>query len=51
MIPTQETELTPDQSLSVLRTIENLEELDDVNNVFHTLKMTDEVLATLESEA
>lgn len=51
MIPTQETELTTDQTLSVLRTIENLEELDDVNNVFHTMKITDEVLAALESEA
>jgi len=49
MIPTQETELTNDQTMSVLRTIESLEELDDVNNVFHTLKISDEVMAALES--
>lgn len=50
MIPTQETELSVDQSLTVLRTVESLEELDDVQNVFHTLKVSDEVMAALESE-
>lgn len=50
MIPTQETELTVEQTLSVLRTVDSLEELDDVQNVYHTLKISDEVMAALESE-
>jgi YebC/PmpR family DNA-binding regulatory protein len=50
MIPTQEVELESDKALGVLKTIESLEELDDVQDVFHNLKMTDEVIAALEAE-
>lgn len=47
-IPNNETELETDQSIQVLRLIENLEELDDVQSVFSTLSISDEVLAQLE---
>jgi YebC/PmpR family DNA-binding regulatory protein len=50
MIAKQDLELPVDQTLSVLRTIESLEELDDIANVFHNLKISDEALATLEAE-
>jgi YebC/PmpR family DNA-binding regulatory protein len=50
MIPTQETELPVDHTLSVLRMIDTIEELDDVHNVFHTMKLSEEALAALESE-
>ena len=50
MIAKQDLELPVDQTLSVLRVIESLEELDDVQSVFHNLKISDEALATLEAE-
>jgi YebC/PmpR family DNA-binding regulatory protein len=49
MIAKQDLELPVDQTLSVLRVIENLEELDDIANVFHNLKLSDEALAALEA--
>jgi YebC/PmpR family DNA-binding regulatory protein len=50
MIAKQDLELPVDQTLSVLRAIESLEELDDVQSVFHNLKISDEALAALEAE-
>jgi YebC/PmpR family DNA-binding regulatory protein len=50
MIAKQDLELPVDQTLSVLRTIESLEELDDVQSVFHNLKISDEALTALEAE-
>jgi YebC/PmpR family DNA-binding regulatory protein len=50
MISKQDMELPVDQTLSVLRMIESLEELDDVANVFHNLKISDEALVALEAE-
>ena len=49
-IPTSEVELNVDQTLSVLRMIETMEELDDVHNIFHNMKISDEAMAALESE-
>jgi len=49
-IPTTEVELNVEQTMSVLRMIETMEELDDVQNIFHNMKITDEVMAVLESE-
>ena len=49
MIAKQDLELPVDQTLSVLKTIESLEELDDIQNVFHNLKISDEALAALEA--
>ncbi len=50
MIAKQDLELPVDQTLSVLRAIESLEELDDVQSVFHNLKISEEALAALEAE-
>jgi YebC/PmpR family DNA-binding regulatory protein len=50
MIAKQDMELPVEHTLSVLRTIESLEELDDIQNVFHNLKISDEALAALEAE-
>ena len=49
MTPKQELELPVDQTLQVMKLIEALEEMDDVQNVFSNLKVSDEALATLEA--
>jgi YebC/PmpR family DNA-binding regulatory protein len=49
MFPNQEIELGVQETLQVMRTIENLEELDDVLNVFSNLKLTEEAMAALEA--
>ncbi len=49
MDPKQEIALEPDQAAQVLRVIDNLEELDDVQNVYSNLSITDEVLAKYEA--
>jgi len=48
MLPKNEIELEPDATIQVMRTIENLEELDDVQEVFSNLTITDEAIAKLE---
>lgn len=48
-IPNNETELSDDETLQVLRLIESLEELDDVQNVYSTLSITDSAMARLEA--
>ncbi len=50
MIAKQDMELDKDATLTVLKAIETLEELDDVQNVYHNLKISDEALAALEVE-
>lgn len=47
-VPNNEVELDTDASLQVLRVVDALEELDDVQSVFSTLSISDEVLAQLE---
>jgi YebC/PmpR family DNA-binding regulatory protein len=49
MVPNQEAELEVDQTLQVMRTIEMLEELDDVQNVYSNLHISDEAMAAMES--
>jgi YebC/PmpR family DNA-binding regulatory protein len=49
LIAKQELELPVDAALSVLRLIETVEELDDVQDVFHNVKLTEEALAALEA--
>jgi YebC/PmpR family DNA-binding regulatory protein len=51
MLPTQEMELDVDQTLSVMKTIDALEELDDVQNVFSNLHISEEAMAALEDAA
>jgi YebC/PmpR family DNA-binding regulatory protein len=49
MVPTNEIDLDPTDTAQVLRVIESLEELDDVQNVYSNLHITDEALAQLEA--
>jgi YebC/PmpR family DNA-binding regulatory protein len=49
-IAKQDLELDVDGTLSVLRVVEAMEDMDDVQNVFHNLKISDEALAALEAE-
>jgi len=50
MLPNQEMELGVEETLSVVRVIDALEELDDVQNVFSNLHISEEAVAALESE-
>lgn len=50
MIPNQAVDLGVEETLQVLRTIEALEELDDVQNVFSTMNISQEALVALEAE-
>jgi YebC/PmpR family DNA-binding regulatory protein len=49
MLPKQEMELDPEDTIQVLKALENIEELDDVQNVYSNLKVSDEALAALEA--
>jgi len=49
MAPTAPIELTAEQTLQVMRLIESLEELDDIRQVYSTLKITDAAVAMLEA--
>jgi YebC/PmpR family DNA-binding regulatory protein len=49
MLPTQEVELPLDDTLQVMRAIEGVEELDDVQNVYSNLHISEEALQALES--
>jgi YebC/PmpR family DNA-binding regulatory protein len=48
MAATNEIELEDDQVLQILKLVEALEELDDVQNVYHNLKVPDSIWAQLE---
>ena len=50
MIPTTPTEVDPKDAAKVMRLVDKLEELEDLQNVYHTMDMTDEVIAALEQE-
>jgi YebC/PmpR family DNA-binding regulatory protein len=50
MIPNQEIELNVSDTLQVIRAIENIEELDDVQDVYSNLKISDEAMAAMEAE-
>jgi YebC/PmpR family DNA-binding regulatory protein len=49
MIPVNETELDDDDTVQILKMIEALEELDDVQNVFSTMSISDSAMAQLEA--
>jgi YebC/PmpR family DNA-binding regulatory protein len=49
MLPKQELELNVDQTVQVMRSLEGIEELDDVQNVFSNLKVSEEAVAALEA--
>lgn len=48
MIPNNEIELNVDDTMQVLKVIETLEELDDVQNVYSNMTIPDEVMAQLQ---
>ena len=50
LIPKNEIELEPNATIQVMRTIEVLEDLDDVQQVFSNLTITEEAIARLEEE-
>ena len=50
MVPKQEMELDVSETLQVMRVIEDLEEMDDVQTVYSNLKMSEEALMALEAE-
>jgi YebC/PmpR family DNA-binding regulatory protein len=50
MLPSQEIELNLDDTLQVMRTIEGVEDLDDVQNVYSNLHISEEAMASLESD-
>ena len=49
MSPKQEMELNAEDTVQVLRALETIEDLDDVQNVYSNLKVSDEALAALEA--
>lgn len=49
MIPTNEIELEVDETLQVMRLIEALEELDDVQEIFSNLHLSEDAVAQFES--
>lgn len=49
-IPLNTIELPVDQGLKILKLIDKFEEDDDVQNVYHTLDVTDELIESLEEE-
>jgi transcriptional/translational regulatory protein YebC/TACO1 len=49
MEPNQRIELAPEEAAQVMKLIEQLEELDDVQNVYSNLEITDAALAALET--
>ncbi len=49
MVPTTQSQLSPEDTKQVLGVIEALEELDDVQQVYSNLEITDEMLANMEA--
>ncbi len=49
MLPKQELELSVDHTVQVMRALDSIEELDDVQNVFSNLKVSEEAVAALEA--
>jgi YebC/PmpR family DNA-binding regulatory protein len=49
MLPKQEIELEVDKTLQVMKALESIEEMDDVQNVFSNLKVSEQALSALET--
>ncbi len=49
-VPTTPTQVSPADAKKVQRLVDRLEDLEDVQNVYSTMDMTDEVIAALEEE-
>jgi YebC/PmpR family DNA-binding regulatory protein len=48
-MPKQEMNLDVEQSLKVMKTVENLEELDDVQNIYSNLNISEEAIQAMEN--
>lgn len=48
-IPKETKQLSTEQAVKVMKMIEEFEEDDDVQNIFHNMEVTDEVMVALES--
>jgi YebC/PmpR family DNA-binding regulatory protein len=48
MEPTNAAAVSVEDAKKVMRLVDKLEELDDIQNVYHTMEMTDEIAAALE---
>jgi YebC/PmpR family DNA-binding regulatory protein len=48
-LPKQEISLDVESTIKVMRTIENLEELDDVQNIYSNLNITEEAIEAMEN--
>jgi transcriptional/translational regulatory protein YebC/TACO1 len=49
-LPKQEINLDVENTLKVMKTIENLEELDDIQNIYSNLDITEEAIQAMENE-
>ncbi len=49
MVPTQETTLSDDDTMQVLRIIDEIEELDDVKQIYHNMTVSDAVMEKLDA--
>jgi transcriptional/translational regulatory protein YebC/TACO1 len=47
-IPKEQIRLNKEDALKILKAVEFFEEDDDVQNVYHNLEITDEVMAEME---
>ncbi len=50
MVPTTPTQVTVADAKTVQRLVDRLDELEDVQNVYNTMEMTDEIVAALDEE-
>ena len=50
LLPTNPTEISVEDAKKVQRLIDRLEELDDVQNVYTTMDITDEIAEALDAE-
>ena len=50
MVPTTPTQVEVSDAKKVMRLIDRLEELDDLQDVYHTMEMTDEIVAALDED-
>ncbi len=48
MEPTNATTVSVEDAKKVMRLVDKLEELDDIQNVYHTMELTDEIAAALQ---
>jgi len=49
MEPTTPTAVSIEDAKKVMRLVDRLEELDDIQNVYHTMDLTDEIMAGLDA--